>query len=111
MIEHLLINRLKEIYSKLCMKYGDKCNDENWMNEINCWAEIEKEDQQVPDYYFLLNLCYGPWNEQRQKEVWQNVYKNFKEKCEGNLLKATEGSIKLGFPFKWQEKRVKNLAN
>ena len=112
MVEHVLLKRIKNVYDKLNSEYNknNECDDGNWFKEINNWSNIKKSDQNIPDYYFILNLCYGPWRVKRQKDVWQNVYQNFKSKCKGDLQKIAERSVNIGFPFEWQENRALFLS-
>ena len=99
--------RLREVYDKLRLEYN-RCDDDSWMKDINNWFGIDETERNIPDYYFILNLCYGPWREKRQKEVWQTVHKRFKEHFKGDLRQIDDV---LGFPLAWQEKRARRLRN
>ncbi len=87
-----------EIYNKL----------ENELDG-NLFDNRNEEYSKSPDYHFLLNLCYGPWREERQMRVWDKVHKNFKKI--GAIHKLTDEDIeKLGYPFRWQQNWIKKMV-
>lgn len=104
-------NRVGDIFELL----NESCNtdrrhsDEKAMEVVNRWAEVKPEHQHIPDYYFLLNVCYGPWVEKRQKGVWTKAYTRFKEVCDGDLRQVSD-TEDLGLPFRWQVQHIHKVA-
>ena len=84
-------------------------SDEKQRSELIGYHRLKSEDQ-IPDYYFLLTLSWGPWREGRQLKVWLKVYATFKDKCHGDLRLVNE-STDLGFPLAWQKERVYKMAS
>jgi len=109
--EMRFFNRIAEIYDLLqkSLNADGRFSDENAMNEVNRWAEVEPRDQYTPDYYYLLNVCYGPWVEERQKRVWLRAYKSFKQKYNGDLT-LVPGEENLTLPFRWQVQHIHKLT-
>jgi len=106
-----ILPRLKLVFDILNAHYNKagRFEDDKALAQVNSWSGLEEGDRKIPDYYFTLNLCYGPWVEERQKNVWTTVYRKFKESCKGDLRNLTN-SMDLGFPFDWQDQHAKRLA-
>jgi endonuclease III len=104
-------NRITQIYGLLQKSYNTdgRFSDQNAMNGVNQWAEVQLGDHYIPDYYYLLNVCYGPWVEERQKSVWLRAYKSFKQKYNGDLTLVPDEE-NLTLPFRWQVKHIRRLA-
>jgi len=100
-----LENKVTEIYSILKAGYGaaGRFSDEKQKGELIRSHRLKAEDQDIPDFYFVLTLSWGPWREGRQLKVWLKVYVIFKEKYHGDLRLVGED---LGFPFAWQNQKV-----
>jgi len=95
---------LRKIYEHLKQIYPDLSPTRK--TEAVQWGELKPEHENIPDYHFLLNLCYGPWRPNRQKQVWEEAYKNFQVVGDiRNLMNILE----LGFPFDWQKERLKKM--
>ncbi|MBW1932306.1 MAG: hypothetical protein JRI56_04650 [Deltaproteobacteria bacterium] len=105
-----LLDRLIDIFNALNNLYNKnhEYEDEKFIKRIINWGNIEKEDEDKLDYFFVMNQCYGPWRDERQKEVWDHVYKPFKVKYNGDL-RNIKNSFSY-FPFKWQEDRIIKLS-
>ena len=103
--------RVCEIYRILQESYNanGRFSDKNAMNGVNKWAEVQPEDRRIPDYYYLLNVCYGPWVEERQKRVWTKAYTRFKQAYSGDL-RSVPNTEKLTLPFPWQVEHIHKLA-
>lgn len=57
-----------------------------------------------------MNLSYGPWHGKRQKQVWKTAYVKFQNVGEIRNLEDEDIS-NLGFPFDWQNKRLKKMRD
>lgn len=104
------LNKLKEIFDILNLEYnatGD-FSDNKFMIKIDEGSGMLKEDKNIKDFYFILNLCYGPWREGRQKEVWDFSYNIFKEKYNGDL-RNIDNATNMGLPLRWQIDRVNTM--
>jgi hypothetical protein len=103
---------IAEIFHILNSTYNSdgRFSDKRAIEGVANWAEIKLEDKQIPDYFFIANVCYGPWRDKRQKQVWLKAYSIFKEFCKGDL-RLVDNSIDLGFPFKWQTEKVRKIAS
>lgn len=75
------------------------------------WGNFKPEHKGNPNYHFMLNLCYGPWRDGRQKDVWNKVYRKFEE-LGGDITKIDETLSKgdLDFPLTWQFDHVLKLS-
>jgi len=64
------------------------------------------------DHWLITCICYGPWREPRQKEVWQRAGSRFEEDFGGDVRNITEGNVNdLGFPLKWQRDWLVSLSS
>lgn len=98
--------RAKEIYDGLWKRFDKICDDEPWIKELKKDYSLDYK-QWTAECFFLITISWGPWVLGRQKQVWKNMKKLYPEVVED--IRNVGENFK-GFPFEWQNERVKGLG-
>lgn len=64
------------------------------------------------DHWFVTCTCYGPWNPERQRQIWEHVGPSFEKGpfC-GDLRRIEKDNVEaLGFPLPWQKQHLVRMS-
>ena len=107
------VEKIKVIYERLNFIHNAHggCEDSRVEDNTIEWLGDPRAVKSV-DHWLITCICYGPWREERQKEVWQQAGPRFEVDFEGDIRKVTEDNVSdLGFPLSWQREWLVSLSN
>jgi hypothetical protein len=107
-----LVEKIKVIYTGLSSIHNaeGECEDSRWENDTKKW--LDPLAVKSPEHWLITCICYGPWREGRQKQVWQQAAQRFEKDFGGDIRKITKDNVRaLGFPFGWQREWLAKLSN
>lgn len=108
-----LVEKIKIVYTELrpiSYAHGRPEDSRVEYNTIK-WLGDPRAVKSV-DHWLITCICYGPWREERQKEVWQRAGPRFDQDLGGDIRTITEDNVhNLGFPLSWQREWLVSLSN
>jgi len=106
------VEKIKAVYTRLRPIHNahGECEDRRAEDNTRQW--LGALAVKSPDHWLLTCVCYGPWREERQKEVWQRAGPRFEVNLGGDIRNIAEHNVRtLGFPFDWQREWLVSLSN
>lgn len=106
-----LVEKIKLVYTSLRLIRYAHGESEDSKAEDNTRQWLGPLAVKSPDHWLITCICYGPWREERQKEVWQQVAPVFERDFRGDIRNITEDNVRnLGFPLSWQREWLVRLS-
>jgi len=106
------VEKIKVVYTRLRPIHNahGECEDSRAEDNTKKW--LDPLAVKSPEHWLITCICYGPWREERQKEVWQRAGPRFEADFGGDIRNITEGNVRdLGLPLPWQRQWLVNLSN
>jgi hypothetical protein len=106
------VEKIKAVYTRLGPIHNahGECEDSRAEDNTRQW--LGALAVKSLDDWLITCICYGPWREGRQKEVWQRAGPMFERDFGGDISKITEDNVgDLGFPLRWQSEWLVSLSN
>jgi len=108
-----LVEKIKIVYTRLKPIHNahGECEDSKVEDNTIKWLG-DPTAVKSADHWLITCICYGPWREERQKEVWQRAGPMFERDFGGDIRRITEGNVRdLGFPLSWQREWLVSLSS